>query len=230
MKLELGVRLVDDLVPYHRNAKDHGDNDIEAICRSIQRFGFNDPIGITPEGIIIEGHGRLAAARKLGLTEVPVLVIEGMTEEQVDLYRIGHNKIALVSQFDFTKLYALITDIAGSTDIVAQDMGFTELGIAALNLQFGIRNEGPSVAADSTAIEYDVIWENKGEKDRMNAFLKELSEAAASDTISSGDLLLAKVRETNPTLYNQLVAAVPGVTDLDLEISALATETQNVRS
>jgi hypothetical protein len=230
MQLKMERRRVDDLVPYHRNAKDHGDADIEAIARSIQRFGFNDPIGITPDGIIIEGHGRLAAARLLGLEEVPVLVIEGLTEEQADLYRIGHNKLALVSQFDFRRLYQLLNEITEGAEIDAHDMGFTDLGLSVLQMNFGIRerdDNAPTQAA-SKSIEYDVIWETKAERERMNAFLKELASNGAGETTASGDLLLAKIKASDPQLYAQLAAAVPGVTDLDLQAGDIETEAQHV--
>lgn len=234
MQLKLERRRVENLVPYHKNAKDHGEADVQAIVRSITKFGFNDPIGITPEGVIIEGHGRLAAAQALGLEEVPVLVIEGLTEEQIDLYRIGHNKLALVSQFDFSKLYALVTEIAGTTDIEAHDMGFTELGLSVLEMNFGSARRTAETAHDALnevietspankPIEYDVIWETRQERERMNQMLKALAEQGGCETIASGDLLLSKVKATDPMLYNQLVAAVPGVTDLDLETPDLET-------
>ncbi|AHC30503.1 ParB-like partition protein [Rhizobium phage vB_RleS_L338C] len=68
MKITLEQRALDSLQPYERNSKNHGDGDIEAIASSITRFGFNDPIGITPDGVIVEGHGRYEAAHRLGST------------------------------------------------------------------------------------------------------------------------------------------------------------------
>lgn len=70
-KLKIEMLPVDALNEYEGNARQHGETDIAAIKASIEKFGFNDPIGIWGENIIVEGHGRLMAAKDLGMTEVP---------------------------------------------------------------------------------------------------------------------------------------------------------------
>lgn len=89
---------VDKLQPYERNAKKHDVDDVQAIIRSIESFGFSDPIGIWgPENTIVEGHGRLEAAKKLGLEKVPVIRLDHMTDEQRRAYALAHNKTAELS-------------------------------------------------------------------------------------------------------------------------------------
>jgi site-specific DNA-methyltransferase (adenine-specific) len=89
---------VDKLQPYERNAKKHDVDDVQAIIRSIESFGFSDPIGIWgPDNTIVEGHGRLEAAKKLGLEKVPVIRLDHMNDEQRRAYALAHNKTAELS-------------------------------------------------------------------------------------------------------------------------------------
>ena len=95
----------EDLTPYENNARAHTETDIAAICESIKDVGFSDPIGVWgPENIIVEGHGRLLAAKKLGLEKVPVIRLDHMTDEQRREYALTHNKTAELSAWDFTRL------------------------------------------------------------------------------------------------------------------------------
>lgn len=95
----------EDLTPYEKNARHHEEKDLEAICESIRTFGFNDPIGIWSEkNIVVEGHGRLLAAQKLGMTEVPCIRLDHLTDEQRRAYALAHNKTAELSAWDFDLL------------------------------------------------------------------------------------------------------------------------------
>ena len=94
---------LDALTPYERNARAHGEEDIEATMESIRVFGFRDPIGVWgPRNIIVEGHGRLMAARRLGLPEVPVIRLDDMSDEQRRAYALAHNRTAELSRWDET--------------------------------------------------------------------------------------------------------------------------------
>lgn len=84
---------VEELKPYDKNAKEHPKKQVDAIARSIQEFGFNQPIVIDKDNVVIVGHGRLLAGKKLGLTEVPVMKLTNLTPEQVNAYRIADNKL-----------------------------------------------------------------------------------------------------------------------------------------
>ena len=96
---------IKDLKPYERNQRKHADYDISQIMVSIQKYGFNDPIGIwSDKNIIVEGHGRLAAAKKLHMKEVPVIRLDHLTDEQRKEYAIIHNKTAELSEWDFDLL------------------------------------------------------------------------------------------------------------------------------
>src|SRR3990172_9249254 len=85
---------IDKLVPYERNARTHSDSQVAQIAASIAEFGFNSPILVDTNAGIIAGHGRLLAARKLGLTEVPVIILDHLSETQKRAYIIADNKLA----------------------------------------------------------------------------------------------------------------------------------------
>src|ERR1700730_10906173 len=87
--------LVERLIPYARNPRTHSDAQIAQIAASIAKFGFNNPILVDTNAGIIAGHGRLLAARKLQLKEVPVIVLDHFTEAQKRAYILADNQLAL---------------------------------------------------------------------------------------------------------------------------------------
>ena len=93
---------VNNLVPYENNARLH--EDVEIIKSSIERFGFNDPIGIWHDNIVIEGHGRLQACKELGIKEVPCIRLDHLSDEERRAYGLAHNKSTDLSTWDFEKL------------------------------------------------------------------------------------------------------------------------------
>ena len=103
-KLKIEMLPVNALNEYEGNARQHGETDIAAIKASIEKFGFNDPIGIWGENIIVEGHGRLMAAKDLGMTEVPVIRLDHLTEEERRAYGLAHNRTAELSEWDLPQL------------------------------------------------------------------------------------------------------------------------------
>lgn len=97
------------LKPYDKNTRKHEDYDVSQIAKSIEQYGFNDPIGIWgKDNIIVEGHGRLLAAKKLGMEKVPCIRLDDLTDEQRREYAIMHNKTAELSTWDFDLLAAEI--------------------------------------------------------------------------------------------------------------------------
>jgi len=92
--------LIDRLIPLARNPRTHSEAQIAQIGASIAEFGFNNPILVDTQAGIIAGHGRLLAARKLGLTEVPVIVLDHLSETQKRAYIIADNQLALNAGWD----------------------------------------------------------------------------------------------------------------------------------
>jgi site-specific DNA-methyltransferase (adenine-specific) len=91
---------VNGLTPYARNSRTHSDEQISQIAASIKEWGFTNPVLIDPQGGIIAGHGRVLAAQRLGLEEVPTITAEGWTEAQKKAYVIADNKLALNAGWD----------------------------------------------------------------------------------------------------------------------------------
>jgi len=97
---------VERLLPYAANARTHPDNQIAQIAGSIAEFGFNVPCLVDERGVLIAGHGRLLAARKLGLTDVPVIRLDHLTDAQARAFRIADNQIAVNAGWDDATLSA----------------------------------------------------------------------------------------------------------------------------
>lgn len=91
---------ITELIPYVNNARTHSDEQVLQICSSIKEFGFTNPVLIDGENGIIAGHGRLMAAKKLGLEEVPTIELSYLSEAQRKAYILADNKLALNSGWD----------------------------------------------------------------------------------------------------------------------------------
>src|SRR5690242_16251880 len=102
---------LDRLVPYARNARTHSDARVAQIDGSIREWGWTTPILVDESGMLIAGHGRALAARKLGLTEIPVMVARGWSEAQKRAYVIADNKLALNAGWDVELLKVELNDL-----------------------------------------------------------------------------------------------------------------------
>ena len=98
--MQVKVKSVDELIPYARNSRTHSEEQVLQIASSIREFGFNNPVLIDQDGGIIAGHGRVLAARKIGINEVPTIELSHLTETQKKAYVIADNKIALNAGWD----------------------------------------------------------------------------------------------------------------------------------
>ena len=111
-ELKVVYRKVEDLIPYARNARTHSDAQVAEIAASIKEYGWTNPILTDGENGIIAGHGRLMAARKLGMDEVPTIDIIGLTDTQKRALILADNKMALNASWDFESLKLEIEDIS----------------------------------------------------------------------------------------------------------------------
>ena len=124
-------RAIADLVPYARNARTHSDAQVAQIAASMQEWGWTNPILVDETGMIIAGHGRVLAARKLGFTDAPVMVATGWTEAQKRAYVIADNKLALNAGWDMPALSAELGELAG-LDFDLALTGFDDTELAGL--------------------------------------------------------------------------------------------------
>ena len=140
-KLKIEYIHICEIKAYPNNAKIHTPEQIEQIKKSIQEFGFNDPIGIW-HGECVEGHGRLIAALELGIEEVPIIRLDNLTDEQRKAYTLVHNKLTMNTDFDFSILEMELDSI---TDIDMGDFGF----------DLDIDNEDVEIVEDETPEEVE---------------------------------------------------------------------------
>ena len=110
-----------DLIPYGKNAKLHPQEQIRQIVKSIEEFGFNDPIAVDENNVIIEGHGRYEALKQMGIAECDCIRLSHLSEEQKKAYILAHNKLTMNTDFDFDILSEELDDILG---IDMTDFGF----------------------------------------------------------------------------------------------------------
>lgn len=110
-------RKVSELVPYARNARTHSDAQVRQIAASIEEWGWTNPILVDESGGLIAGHGRLMAADKLGLKDVPVMVATGWTEAQKKAYILADNQLALNAGWDTEMLSVELKDLEGEFDL-----------------------------------------------------------------------------------------------------------------
>ena len=113
---------IDDLIPYENNPR-LNDQGVDALAESIKEFGFKVPIIIDSDGVIVAGHTRLKACKKLGIEEVPCIVADDLTDEQVKAFRLADNKVAELSDWDLDKLKEEIEEL----DIDMTKYGFVQI-------------------------------------------------------------------------------------------------------
>lgn len=112
MQLKIEYLPIDELKAYEKNTRKHEMYDVSQIAKSIEKYGFNDAVGIWgDDNTIVEGHGRVMAAKKLGMTEVPCVRLDHLTDEERKEYGIIHNKSAELSDWDFELLAEELKDL-----------------------------------------------------------------------------------------------------------------------
>jgi DNA modification methylase len=120
---------VADIIPYAMNSRTHSDEQIAQLAASIREFGFTNPLLVDDQNNLIAGHGRLLAARKLGLDEVPAVVVTGLDDRKRRALVIADNKLALNAGWDAESLRIELEDLAGD---FGELMGFSDDELAAL--------------------------------------------------------------------------------------------------
>jgi ParB-like chromosome segregation protein Spo0J len=104
-------RKVDDLIPYARNARTHSDEQVAQLAASIKEWGWTTPVLIDEDGEIIAGHGRVMAARKLGIKEVPTMTASGWSKAQKQAYVLADNQLPQNAKWDDDMLALELNDL-----------------------------------------------------------------------------------------------------------------------
>ena len=144
MTPEYKTAKVASLIPYARNSRTHSDAQVAKIAASIREFGFLNPIIVDGDSGIIAGHGRLMAAHKLGLDEVPTVQAAHLTEAQKRAYVIADNRLALDAGWDIDMLKVEFQDL----DAKGFDLTLTGFDLGELSAMFDEPNFAPGTEDD----------------------------------------------------------------------------------
>lgn len=143
---------IDELMMYENNSKLHPSSQVEQIASSIEEFSFADPIGAwhDDEGnaVIVEGHGRLLAARRLGIERLPVIFLDYLSDEQRRAYALVHNQLTMNSGFD---LEVLSDELEAITDIDMGQLGFD------MPETSDVSNDGERYTSENKVPQYEVV-------------------------------------------------------------------------
>lgn len=131
VELAIESRPLTELIPYARNARTHSDRQIDQIAASIEAFGFNNPVLVDEGGCIIAGHGRVLAAQKLGLEQVPTIRIEHLDDSQRRAFILADNRIAENAKWDTDLLSLEVADLS-ELEMDLSLTGFTDAEINKL--------------------------------------------------------------------------------------------------
>ena len=146
-----------ELVPYVGNAKQHPEWQVDQIAASIEAFGFNDPIAVWQDvaghWIIVEGHGRLLAAKALGMSEVPVIRLDHLDDEGRRAYTLAHNKLTMNTDFDLDILEEELHSIEGFD---MTEFGFEELEFNLVDFEGEVDDEPVPDEVETRCKEGDV--------------------------------------------------------------------------
>lgn len=135
MKLQIEYVNKEELKPYANNAKIHTGEQIEQIKKSIEEFGFNDPIAVWHDNEVIEGHGRLLAVMEMDdIDTVPIIRLDDLTDEQRRAYMLVHNKLTMNTAFNNDILSIELEDLVPQIDMT--ELGFSDFEITILTNDF----------------------------------------------------------------------------------------------
>lgn len=163
--MKMQMMATSDLIPYVNNPRQN-DDAVDAVASSIKNFGFKVPIVIDGQNEIVNGHTRLKAAKKLGMEEVPVIVADDLTSEQIKAFRLADNKVAEIAEWD-EELLSIELEELDNLDFDMSEFGFEEEKV----ILSSEKDTSPVTIEDSTVIV--ITCDNEDELEK--AFVK-LSE------------------------------------------------------
>lgn len=175
---ELNVKSVKvaDLIPYTQNSRIHNDAQVSQIAASIKEFGWTNPILVGDQNNVIAGHGRLLAAKKLGMDEVPVIVLGDLSSEQQKALVIADNKLALNAAWDEELLKIELADlVANGFDYDA--IGFSTQELDALLKDGVLEVEDEDEETETNyVIQYNIVFDNEAQQAVWFNFIRKLKE------------------------------------------------------
>lgn len=171
---KIEIKSVDDLIPYDRNPKIHPDTQIDQLANSIREWGWTMPILIDENDQIIAGHGRLFAAKKLGISEVPCTRAEGWTEQQKKAYVIADNKLAENGEWDTNEYFNQLKEMSND--------GY-DLTLMGVDIDMSAFNFNPVYEPSFDASEIDESKMMKADQSMQNDQSSRLQPQQTTDVI-----------------------------------------------
>ena len=163
--MEIVYKKINELKPYENNSRTHDENQIKQICESIKEYGWTNPVLIDEKGMIIAGHGRVLGAQKLGIKEVPCIVLSGLTDAQKKAYVIADNKMALNAGWNEELLK---TELENLKDLDF-DLELTGFSKKELDKLFDEINESNPYTSKTEIPQYEI----KGEMPEIHELIEE---------------------------------------------------------
>ena len=119
--MEILYKKLEEIIPYDNNPRDNAEA-VEYVAASIKEFGFKVPVVIAADGVIIAGHTRYLAAKKLGITSVPCVIADDLSQEQIKAYRLADNKTGELAAWDQEKLAQELELLSMDMDVFGFDL------------------------------------------------------------------------------------------------------------
>lgn len=183
--MELINKNIDEIKPYENNPRNN-DEAVEYVANSIKEFGFKVPIVIDKNGVIVAGHTRYKASKQLGLKEIPVVIADDLTEDQIKAFRLADNK---VSEFSLWDLKLLSEELEKFEDVNLDLYGIKNEPNGLIDI---LDDEGLSKVKDHDLETFNVSFTDKREKiDKLNYYIDNNSKQKLND------LFLEVVKELN---------------------------------
>ena len=193
---QIEKRTVESLVPYSNNARTHSDAQVAQIAASIKEFGWTNPILVDGENGIIAGHGRLMAARMLGLDEVPVIELAHLSDAQRRAYILADNKLAENAGWDKQLLKVEIGNLADE-DIDLELTGFDADELRDLMVpDLGGDGDGGQGGEQQATVQYNIVFDDTDQQEVWFKFLRTLKvEYPDAETIAERLVLYIQEHE-----------------------------------
>jgi hypothetical protein len=174
-KLKITYKKTTELIPYAKNARTHSEAQIGQIAASIKEFGFTQPVLLDGQNGIIAGHGRVLAALKLDLDQVPTIELQHLSATQKQAYIIADNKLALNSSWD-DQLLALEVEELKAVDFDLSLIGFHSFELPELEGDKPETEDAPEDDELNFTIQYNIIFDHEEQQNDWYTFVKYLKE------------------------------------------------------
>ena len=179
--IQIIAKPIDSIKPYENNPRNNEDA-VKFVDNSIKEFGFKNPIIIDKDNVVVAGHTRLKAAKQLGMKEVPCIMADDLTPEQVKAFRLADNKTAELADWDYELLDSELADI---TQLNMSDFGFEEIdnNVIGSLMDEGFSDVGRDLDAFSITFNFPIEH-----KEKMDEYIKKVGK----DVIAANIIKMAE--------------------------------------